>query len=547
MPGIDAGTDASLTEPTSPITPPLPAAKAESRALSAPLAALAALVSGGLLVLAFPPYGLWWLAPVAVGLLAVALTNQRARRGAWLGYLHGAVFFVVLLNWAGMFVGAVWLLLPAFEALFIAAMGAAYAGCSRLIRRWAWAGPLVVATLWIGQEALRSRLPWGGFPWGRLAFAQADSPFLPLASLGGAPLVTFAVALAGGFLAAAAHRALFARTTRWWRPATAAVAATLVVALCGLVVPQTQPTGRTVNVAVIQGNVPRLGLDFNAQRRAVLDNHVNATLELAERVKADPDLQPDMVVWPENASDIDPLRNADAAELIDQAAQAIGAPILVGGLLLEPEPNVSNVGIVWDPVTGPGERYTKRHPVPFAEYIPLRDIARMLTSAVDLQPRDFAAGTEVGALKLGPATVGDVICFEVAYDSLVRDTVTHGAQLLVVQTNNATFGFSAESAQQLAMVRLRAVEHGRSAVMASTSGVSAVVRADGTVLDESELFTQATFVRALPLGDQRTLATTLGVAPEILLGMAGLAALIASVWMRRVSRSGLAPSGRSER
>ncbi len=170
--------------------------------------------------------------------------------------------------------------------------------------------------------------------------------------------------------------------------------------------------------------------------------------------------------------------------------------------------------------------------MPFAEYVPLREVARAVTDKVDLVRRDFKGGDKVGVLELGPATIGDVICFEVAYDDLVRDTVNGGAELLVVQTNNATFGKSAESVQQLAMVRLRAVEHGRPSIMASTSGVSAMVSADGRVLEQSELFTVATFVREMKLGEHRTLATRLGGWPEAVLALAGLAALLAAGGLR---------------
>ncbi|HEV2088275.1 MAG TPA: apolipoprotein N-acyltransferase, partial [Cryptosporangiaceae bacterium] len=301
--------------------------------------------------------------------------------------------------------------------------------------------------------------------------------------------------------------------------------------------------GRTVQVAVIQGNVPRLGLDFNAQRRAVLDNHVQTTVELSRRVAAGEVAQPDLVVWPENSSDIDPLRNADAGAQIDRAARAIGVPILVGAVLDGPGRFLTNAGIVWDPVTGPGARYGKRHPVPFAEYVPLRPVARAVTDTVDLVRRDFTAGDTVGVLDLGPARVGDVICFEVAYDGLVADTVEQGAQLLVVQTNNATFGLSAESAQQLAMVRLRAVEHGRWALMASTSGVSATVAPDGRILDETALFTRDAFVREMTLGDHRTLASRLGSWPEFGLVALALAALVASAWARRDARTRSIPTG----
>ncbi len=279
--------------------------------------------------------------------------------------------------------------------------------------------PLWTAALWVLQEALRGRLPFGGFPWGRLAFSQGDSPLTPLAALGGAPLVTLVVALLAGALAWAV---LHVRSA----PALAAVTAVVpVLAAVGTAALVPLPTsGEAVRVAVVQGNVPRLGLDFNAQRAAVLGNHVEATRQLAADVRAGRVEQPDLVVWPENASDIDPFTDPAAYDLIDAAVQDVGVPVLVGAVLQGPGDQVSNAGIVWDPETGPGERYVKRHPVPFGEYIPYRSLVRRVTDKVDLVPRDFAAGDEVGVLDVGPVRLGDVICFEVAYDDLVRDVVT---------------------------------------------------------------------------------------------------------------------------
>jgi apolipoprotein N-acyltransferase len=412
----------------------------------------------------------------------------------------------------------------------------------------------MTAALWVGQEALRDRAPFGGFPWGRLAFSQPDSPLLRLAALGGAPLVTFAVALAGGLLALAAWalpglrgaglRGADPRAAgrRGWRPAVAVagpVLGALLLAPAGLMTPVAAPSGPALTVAVIQGNVPRMGLEFNAQRRAVLDNHVSATLELAQRVRDGQATRPDLVVWPENSSDIDPLvpEDADARDQINRAADAIGVPILVGTLLEGPGDHVRNVSIVWRPGTGPSSPfYVKQHPVPFAEYIPLRSLARMVTDKVDLVRSDFVPGDRAGVLDTGPATVADAICFEVAYDDLVRSGVTGGGQLITVQTNNADFN-TAEARQQLAMVQLRAVEHGRDALMASTVGVSAFVTADGRVLDDTRLNTRAILLHRLHLGQGRTVATTVGPVPEFVLAGLGLAVLVVAAVSRRNIRT----------
>ena len=502
----------------------------------------AAAVAGLLLLLAFPPFDQWWLAPSGVALFALATYRRGFWAGAGLGAIAGLSLLIPLLSWAGGFVGAVWLFLPFGEACYFALLGGLSALVTPALIRWRWSWPIVTGALWVLQEALRDRTPFGGFPWGRLAFSQGDSPLLGLAAVGGAPLVTFGVAFVGGLIALAALVLLATPRPYQWtavRPAAAALALALIAAVAPAPLPRLGATaGTTVRVAVVQGNVPRLGLDFNAQRRAVLDNHVNATLDLARRVKAGQAAQPDLVVWPENSSDIDPVANADARALITQAAQAVNAPILVGGLAEGPGPlDLRNIGLVWDPNLGPVQTYVKRHPVPFAEYIPMRSLVRHITTKVDLVRHDFVAGQEPGVLTLGPATIGDVICFEVAYDGVVRDTVTHGGQLIVVQTNNATFN-EAEALQQLAMVRLRAVEHGRDALMASTVGVSAFVDSRGNVYDPTEFFVGAVIEGTMVLRPTRTVATIARRGPEFVLAALAVGFVIAAIIIGRRRRSG---------
>ncbi|MEP6650177.1 MAG: apolipoprotein N-acyltransferase [Lapillicoccus sp.] len=482
-----------------------------------------ALAAGASLCAAFPGYDLWVLAPVAVGLLALATCGARARTGFLLGLVTGLVFFGYSLSWAGIVVGAVpWAGLAASQALFMALLGAATAflqgrGPVPRIR------PGVVALAWVVQEALRDRVPYGGFPWVRLAFSQADSPFGRLAAVAGAPAVTFAVALAGGLLAAAVwniaprlgapnlHAPHRARSIL-------ALGGTAAVLVAGFAVPL--PTdGTPANVMAVQGNVPRPGLDFNAERRQVLDNHVTATEDAAAEVAAGTRPRPDLVVWPENSSDIDPTRNSDAQAQITRALDAIDRPLAVGTLLEQPAPDISNVVLLYEPGRGIVETYVKQHPVPFGEYIPNRDFFRRFSDKVDLVRADFAAGPgpvlfRVPAASGGELVAGPTICFEVAYDDLVGANVGLGANLLLVQTNNATFGYTAESVQQLAISRIRAMEHGRSIVHVSTVGVSALITPDGTVHQPSALFTRTVLSGSLPLRSARTVATMVGPWPE---------------------------------
>ncbi|GGS99984.1 apolipoprotein N-acyltransferase [Streptomyces tanashiensis] len=486
----------------------------------------AALLSGFLLYLSFPPRPLWWLALPAFALLGWTLRGRRLRAGFGLGYLAGLGFLLPLLVWTGEEVGAgPWLALAAVEALFVGAAGLGIAAVSRL--PW-W--PFFAAGVWILAEGARARVPFGGFPWGKVAFGQADGFFLPLAAVGGTPVLGFAVALCGFGLYEAYRRFRAYRATGTVpRGPLAAAALSILVpvtgALAALPLVDDSAEDGTATVAAVQGNVPRLGLDFNAQRRAVLDNHAARTRELARAVEEGREPQPDFVLWPENSSDIDPYANADAADVIDAAVRAIGVPTVIGAVVTPETGKLRNTLIEWDPERGPVATYDKRHVQPFGEYIPMRSFVRIFNSNVDRVSRDFGAGTKVGVFDLAGTKVGLATCYEAAFDWAVRDTVTHGAQLISVPSNNATFGRSEMTYQQLAMSRVRAVEHSRSVVVPVTSGVSAIIRPDGEIVAQTKMFTPDVLVEKVPLRSSQTPATRLGTLPEALLAALAAAGL----------------------
>ncbi len=490
-----------------------------------PLRLALAVAAGLVLVAAFPPYDIWLLGPVAVALATGAVFRARMGSGFVLGLVTGLAFFVPLLRWVSVVGTDAWLLLGGFCALWVAVMGALVAVATRV--RW-W--PLWVACLWVLQEALRDRIPLGGFPWGRLAFAETASPFTPLASLGGAPLVTFATALTGALLLAAARAA-------WQRRAQAGLAAAvgaLAACLVGVIVPRPSD-GAPAVVAVIQGNVPTAGLGERDERRIVFDNHVRETVRLGDEVRAGSRPQPQVVIWPENSTDLDPFTDPTVAGEITRAAQAVNAPILVGAVIPSREDPAYrwNVGIVWDPQRGPVQMYVKTRPVPFGEYIPFRSVLADLIGRFDRIPADFAPGSAPGVLTAGGVVLGDVICFEVAYDDTVRNVVMAGATLLVVQTNNATFAGTGQPEQQVAMSRLRAVEHGRAVSVAATSGISAVIDPRGAVTASLPEMVPGSLVETVTVRTTITLADRLGPIPEILLALIGLGA---GIWALVVSR-----------
>lgn len=488
-------------------------------------------VGGFALYTAFPPLGWWPLAIPAVTAITLACRGRSWRGGLLVGLAAGLAEFVPLIFWLHVVTPLAWLVLAVAQALYLGALGAGLAILVGRLPGW----QLWTACAWVGEELIRSRWPLGGFGWGRLAFSQADTPFTSYASLGGAPLVTLAVASCAALLASAALAVAHAvrkpnvagRAHGWTAAATFALAA-LVIPLVSSLIPR--PTGgRSIQVAAVQGNVPQPGKHFLGRAEQVLDNHLAETAKLAADINSGVLPQPQIVLWPENASDVDPLHDPAVFEKIQAATEAVNAPILVGAVLDAGPDHVSNTGIVWSPSSGPGESYTKRHLVPFGEYIPWRDFVSHLTKLTSLVPQNFLPGHAPGALDIGPTRIADVMCFEVAFDDAVRSGVTNGGRIIVVQTNNATYMGTAETEQQLAMSQLRAVEHGRSVVVASTSGISAVIAPDGHVVARTGELTPAIIDLPVVERSQLTLADHLGATPEWTLGILGGLAVIAAL------------------
>lgn len=500
--------------------------------------AFAAAAAGLITCAAFPPWGWWPLAIVGVAALALTVRGRRCKAAYGLGLAYALGFLLPLLTWSRIAGLDAWIILTISQSLLLALIGP----FSVLAQRHRPA-PLWIAGAWMVEEAIRDRIPFGGFPWGRLAFSQSDSPLTALASWGGAPLLTFAVALSGGLLATAIRSLWQARAAR---PASGRVVAAVALAVMlavvfgGLLIPRPiAPQRGSAVVAAIQGDVPRTGLDALGQKRAVTRNHVAETEKLAALVRAGQVPAPDLVLWPENSSDLDPFNDATDAQLLSEASAAISRPILVGAVLDGPGAgHVRNTGLLWGPNGYLGQEYVKRHPVPFAEYLPYRSvIQKVVTRYAHDQPDDFVAGKTAGIFNIpGPRQtyrLGDVICFEVAYDGLVRDVVQQGAQLIVVQTNNATFGRSGETYQQLAMGRIRAVEHSRTVVVAATSGLSAIISPNGSLVARSSLFTPQSLVASVPLRSSLTLADRLGGWTETVLVTLGALGLLWALHWRR--------------
>ena len=498
-------------------------------------------VAGGLALYAsFPPIGVWPLVVLGPALLVLALAGRSLRGSFGCGLAFGVALFVPLLSWLVNEAWYAWFgLAGALTVIFaVLAIG------QRLLLRLPW-WPAAVAGWWVAVEGVRDRWPYA-FPWGRLAMSQSLAPDVRWVAVGGAPLLSFLLALTGAMIARAALALLAPgprlRSPAGWGPALAAVVTAGLVLAGGLL--PVDPTGGapTVPVAAIQGNVPRArNLPQLLNDSEVTQNHAAATLKLAAEVKAGRLPAPGLVIWPENSTDLDPRQNLDIYNELATTVAAVGHPVLVGEVLQDPQ---RNVGQLWVPGRGPTTFYVKRELVPFGEYIPFRGIISSFSSLPSLQPVDFTPGRQAVVFDVGQIRLGDVICYEVAFDNLVRSEVTAGANLLAVQSNDADFeidGQLGETEQQTAMARIRAIESDRAVVYASTTGESTIIAPDGTLIAHSGVWQQAILDARVPLVSYRTLADRVGAWPEYVIIMLTVLALAWAVVRSRPRRKGARP------
>jgi apolipoprotein N-acyltransferase len=405
-------------------------------------------LSGLLLSAAFEPIALWWLAPIALALAMYALANSERR---YLSVLAFALTFnLVLLHWTSIYVGSLpWIILATGLTLFYLPLVA--------VKRL---GISYFPLIFIVLEEIRNHFPFQGFGWARIAYSQADAPYAKIAAHGGAVALSAITVLIGLSI---------------YRLSQKRIQMLMLLPIALILIPINMETTDITKALLIQGNVPKLGLDFNSRAQEVFDNHVKETkvaLQKNEKV--------DFILWPENAVDVDPFRNTEIFETLN----AFTTPLIVGAIVSR-DKEILNTSILW--TKEQQNVYVKQHLTPFGEYIPLRSLASKISPLVD-DVRDFNPGDESTIFTIGAAKIAPIICFELLDDQILQDGAK-SSNLFAVQTNSATFGDSAESAQQLQITRIRAIEHSRNILSVSTTGYSAVIDYNGEVKQKTAMGT----------------------------------------------------------
>jgi apolipoprotein N-acyltransferase len=410
------------------------------------VALLLSALSGALLSAAFEPVGKWWVAPIAIAAHMYALSISRKK--VLSSFLFAVTLNLIVLHWSSTFVGSLpWVILAVGMSIFYLPLA--------LVSKW---GMTAYPLLYILLEELRNRFPFGVFGWVRVAYTQADSPFSKIAAIGGASALSALTLLIALIIFFVTQRRISAIT---------------FLPFLLILIPVNLSTSGNATVLMIQGNVPTLGLDFNSRAKAVFNNHFEKT---QEEIAKDPNV--DFILWPENSVDVDPFLNAD----VNASLNSIQQPLIIGAILNKGN-SLYNTSILWG-----GElpdTYIKQHLTPFGEYIPLRSLARIISPLVD-EVEDFSPGDGGKTFSIGEIKVAPVICYELIDDDLLRQAAAD-SNILAVQTNSATFGMSAESAQQLSITRVRAIEHGRNIASVSTTGYSAIINSSGKVVEHTAM------------------------------------------------------------
>jgi len=461
-----------------------------------------ALLAGVLVALDFDPLDLPYSSVVGVaGLFVIAHRLDPVRRSdvAQLGFVFGLGMFAPLIWWMPAVSYGAYVALVLVQALFFVPILFGLRLASRL---WWW--PIAMPAVWVLGESARSTVPFSGFPWGGLAYTTVDSPLDGYVRWVGVPATSFIVCLL------AAGLAWFAVRPREQVLAVLGSAATVL--LLGAVLPvglAGGDGGGSRQIALVQGNVP--GSFFTWKQGDIFKLHAAETESLIKRIDEGELPRPDLVLWPENSTDVDPFHDHALAGQIERLSGELRAPILVGGLFDGPTVTTAyNAGVVWTS-SGPEGRYVKRKVVPYGEYVPFRQVLGPLVPKFDrFIPRDMLAGDQPNVLSAGGVRFGDTICWDIAFDGLIREAVAGGAQMLVVQTSNASFTGTAQPDQQFKISRLRAIETGRWVLVPSTNGISGIIDATGHVVARAPMHEPALLSASIPLASGSTLGVVLG-------------------------------------
>jgi apolipoprotein N-acyltransferase len=433
-------------------------------------------VAGVLMARSFSYTDTWILLPMGMAVWWAGTHKRQLSDYLFFSFSLAIAFWFARLSWLTLVGLDAYIILALLMALIYGSSGFLMYKVKDLPLPFVWYG-----LIFISMETITDYIPFGGFPWGKIAYDSADAPWANLMPYGSTPLVTAAILLISALMIPSLGFVL-------QKAFAASIVFVVAIAAFTLFLQDLDKgdviSSGNIDLAVIQGSVPRVGLSFNEQKMEVLNYHIKETNNLLDNTNQNYDA----ILWPENSIDVDPFINKDAGNLVKDLVKKYDKP-LVSGAVLQKDDGLSNSVIQWDPINAEViDSYEKLQLVPFGEYLPFRDFLSRYIKRFSLIPQDFIAGKQPNNLYVNNAVISPVICFEVAWNKNIFEQINNGGELISVHTNNATYAFSNQLEQQFMITRIRAMETGRDIVVTATTGISAHINRYGEVIWSSKEF-----------------------------------------------------------
>ena len=458
--------------------------------INIPISLLAGLVAS----LSFKPFALWPFALIGLGVWYQLICVQNFKKRLQSSYFFGLGILLPTQAWTGIYVGDVpWLVLCFGQAL-IFTFPSFFVGKGKTFNQ------ITFICSYMLVEVILRTFPFTGFGWTRLGFSQINSPLIiiyPVLGVAGVAL----------FLS-------WYSTIRSFKSFLLPTSILIVAAF----IPNPVVFDGSIKLALVQGGVVKLGLDFNDKPREVFLRHVIQTQ------KSISPNQVDLIVWPENAVDVDVFKNADVMQTISDLSKELATPILIGGVTNPSNPR--NQSMLFDPQLK--QIYTKRYLTPFGEYVPLRSLAEKLSPYAQ-QVNDFDAGSNSIVFEIDKYQFHTLICYELLNDKFVSE---NDRDFLVIQTNNATFGDTAQLDQQLNIAQIRAAESSRHLAYVSTTGTTAFINSSGHIESKLIKFQPGTLIGEIDISSGSSYAQELNRYLEPLAMIVLLVFLMLRRWAR---------------
>ncbi len=480
-----------------------------------------AFILGASTALSFAPYSLWIIYPIAMA-LALWLSGSLAPKASffhWLSFGFGC--FAVGISWVhvsmdtfgGLPLAAsvgLMALLALYLALYPALTGLGLAWLTRTNTPSLSRNLLLFPALWVLTEWARGWV-MTGFPWIWAGYSQTQGPLKELASIIGALGLSFLIAMLAGALALC-----FSKRYK------SLLILLPIIAAAAWVAPkltQIKPTGESVKVALVQGNIPQ---SMKWEPEALWPTLLKYMDLSREHFDAD------IIVWPEAAI---PAPESMVQDFLDNANKVanLNHTSIITGIISRQHDEFYNSLIVLgnhnqkqqdtpDYESDGSNQFKKHHLLPIGEFVPFEALLRPIAPFFNLPMSSFARGdyqqqnlSAVGH-KIAPA-----ICYEIAFPEQLRDSVNLGTDLLLTVSNDAWFGTSNGPLQHMEIAQMRAIELGRPLVRATNNGVTAVVDEQGNITAALPQFETGVLSATIPLVTGQTWFAKIGQTPLLLL------------------------------